>query len=53
MFVADENITGMHVRMEEAVAEYTGKEHLNAAFRQQFHVGALLLQRGDIRDRMP
>ncbi len=31
----------MHVRMEKAVAENTGEENFNPAFRQQFHVGAL------------
>ncbi|MNG66468.1 hypothetical protein D3C79_247570 [compost metagenome] len=51
MLIADKNITGMHVRMEEAIAEHLGKEHLNPAFGQQFHVGALLFQRWNIRNR--
>ena len=34
--------------MEKAVAEYLSKEDLNTTLGQQFHIGAVLLKRGDI-----
>ena len=37
--------------MEKAVAKDLSEEHLHAAFRQQFHVGAVFLQRRNIRHR--
>ncbi|CNU37120.1 Uncharacterised protein [Salmonella enterica subsp. enterica serovar Bovismorbificans] len=37
--------------MEKAVAENLGEENFNPAFRQQFHVGAVLFQRRHIRNR--
>ena len=39
---ADEDVAGVHVGMEETVAEHLGEEDFHTAFGQQFHVGALV-----------
>ena len=40
----DKNIAGMHICMEETIAEHLRKEHLHASFGQQFHIGILRMQ---------
>ncbi|MNT85944.1 hypothetical protein D3C72_2261730 [compost metagenome] len=51
MLIGDEDVAGVHVGVEEAVTEHLGEEDLNPALRQQFHVGAVGLQRGYVGDR--
>ncbi len=51
--MADKNISRMHVRMEKAVAENPGEENFNPAFRQQFHVGAVLSSAATSETGMP
>ncbi|SAJ33735.1 Uncharacterised protein [Enterobacter cloacae] len=41
---ADEDVAGVHVGMEEAVAEHLGEEDLHAALGQCLEVGALVAQ---------
>ncbi len=48
---ADEDVAGVHVCMEEAVAEDLGEENLHAAFGELLHVGALFGQPGHVGDR--
>ncbi|MNC64965.1 hypothetical protein D3C75_1152060 [compost metagenome] len=40
----------MHISMEETVAENLSEEHLHATFCQQFHVSALLVKHGNVRN---
>ncbi len=47
---ADENVAGVHVSVEKAVAEYLGEEDLHAALGEHFHVGALIGQRREVGD---
>ncbi len=51
VFIAYEDVARVHIGMEKAVAKDLSEEHLHAAFRQQFHVGAVFLQRRNIRHR--
>ena len=51
MLVADEDVAGMHIGVEETVAEHLSEEHLHTALGQQLHIDAVLLQRGNIGDR--
>ncbi len=47
---ADENVAGVHVGMEEAVAKNLREEDFHAALGEQFHVGALIRQAGHVGD---
>ena len=48
---ADEDVAGVHVGMEEAVAKHLGEENFHATFGQQFHVGALVGQGRQVSHR--
>ncbi|MNV06328.1 hypothetical protein D3C71_967010 [compost metagenome] len=47
---ADEDVAGVHVGVEEAVAEHLGEENLHATLGEHFHVGALVGQGCQIGD---
>jgi hypothetical protein len=50
---ADENIAGVHVGVEEAVAEHLGEENLHATLGQHLHVGTLVGQGRQVGDLHP
>ncbi|MNS32044.1 hypothetical protein D3C72_641150 [compost metagenome] len=50
VLVTHEDVTWMHISVEETVAEHLGEKYLHPAFSQQFHVGTLLFQRHHIRN---
>ena len=50
---ADKNIAGVHVGVEEAVAEHLGEENLHATFGQHLHVGTLVGQGLKVGDLDP
>ena len=47
----DEDVAGVHVGMEEAVAEDLGEEDFDTGFRQFLQVDAFVAQAVDLRDR--
>nr|GFD13108.1 hypothetical protein [Tanacetum cinerariifolium] len=50
---ADEDVAGVHVGVEKAVAEHLGEEQLHATFGEFLHVGALIGQGRQIGDLNP
>ena len=47
----DEDVARVHVGVEEAVAEYLGKEDFHAAFGKLLHIGTLVGQRRQVGHR--
>ena len=45
----NENVAGMHVGVEKAVAEYLGKKYFHAGAREPGDINALRTQRVDVR----
>jgi len=51
LMAADEDVAGVHVGMEEAVAKHLGEEDLHAALGELAHIGVLPRQPGHVGHR--